>query len=287
MPVQTTKKNFLFPDGCQVLVKESGASTYTDIGAINSQVANSITFDENQIETANAGTTDMQINNMKIEGSFTLINFDLEAIEKISGGVMSRTMTLASPTTLIPDQIIEAGWDDNTLYDLIAHTSSTDNTELKFSTKPILTSVTLDASGTPEILTENNDYLLVQNSNSSSGWSISFISANMSSGTPKTKAITIDWGENTPISSQTLNAGASTVVLKPMAFRFQHTDSNGKVRKLDLYSVDPTSGFLQFNFKGANEDGLEELPVTYKAKIDSSRTSGQQLMSFALDEGAQ
>ena len=34
MPVQTTKKNFLFPDGCQVLVKEYGASSYTDIGAI-------------------------------------------------------------------------------------------------------------------------------------------------------------------------------------------------------------------------------------------------------------
>ena len=85
MPVQTTVKNFLFPDGCQVLVKEYGASTYTDIGAINSQVANSISFDENQLETANAGTTEKQINNMKVEVSYTLVNWDMEVLEKISG----------------------------------------------------------------------------------------------------------------------------------------------------------------------------------------------------------
>ena len=45
MPVQTTSKNFLFPDGCQVLVKETGAGSYTDLGAINSQVSNTINFE--------------------------------------------------------------------------------------------------------------------------------------------------------------------------------------------------------------------------------------------------
>jgi hypothetical protein len=287
MPVQTTVKNFLFPDGCQVLVKESGAGSYTDLGAINSQVQNSVTFDENQIETANAGTTEKQINNMKVEGSFTLVNWQMSVLEKISGGMISRTTTAASPTTDIPDQTIDAGWADNTLYDLVALTSSSDDTELRFDSQPTLTSVTLDPTGTPEVLVEDSEYVVVANENSSSGWSIQFISSNMSTGSPTTFDIVVDYGSNTPRASETLNAGASTVILNPMEFRFKHTDENGKIRQLDLHSVDPNSGFLQLNFKGANEDGLEEIPITFMAKLDTSRTSGQQLLAFTYEDGAQ
>ena len=286
MPVQTTKKNFLFPDGCQVLVKETGAGSYTDIGAINSSVTSSLTFDENQIETANCGTTEKQINNMKIEGGFTLINWDLDAIEKLSGGVVSRVVTAAAATTDIPDQDIAVGWDDNILYDLVAYTSSSDSTELHLSAKPTLTSVTLDPDGTPEVLVEDTEYYIVANPNSTSGYSIGFISANMSTGSPKTYKITVDYGSNTPVASETLNAGASTVILNPVALRFKHTDENGLIRQMDLHSVDPNSGFLQINFKGANEDGLEEIPLTFQARLDPNLTSGQQLFSFLLETGA-
>jgi hypothetical protein len=287
MPVQTTQKNFLFPDGCQVLVKEYGAGSYTDIGAINSQVANSLSFDENQIETANAGTTEKQINNMKVEGSLTLVNWNMSVIQKLSGGIISRTTTAAAATTDIPDQTIAAGWADNVKYDLVAQTSSTDSTELKLDTKPTLTSVTLDPLGTPEVLVEETEYVIIADANSSSGWSIMFISSAMATASPTTYTIVIDYGSNTPRASETLNAGASTVILNPMALRFKHTDENAKIRQLDLYSVDPNSGFMQFNFKGANEDGLEELPLTYMAKLDTSRTSGQQLFSFLYETGAQ
>lgn len=286
MPVQTVEKNFLFPDGCQVLVKEFGASSFTDIGAINSQVSNAVNFDENQIETANAGTTEKQINNMKVEGSFTLINWDMSVLERISGGVLTNTTTLAAANTSIPDQEVAADWSDNTLYDLDMQTSSTDSTALRMSVQPTLTSVTLN-HGTPEVLAEDTDYVVVANANSASGWSFQFISGNMSSLDPTTYSITVVYGSNTPVASETLNAGASTVILNPMAFRFKHTDENGKIRQLDLHSVDPNSGFLQFNFKGANEDGLEELPITYLAKLDSSKTSGQQLFSFLFESGVQ
>lgn len=285
MPVQTTAKNFLFPDGCQVYVKEYGAVAYTDIGAINSQVGNSLTFDENQLETANAGTTEKHINNMKVEGSFTLVNWDMSVIEKLSGGLITRTTTAAEANIAIPDQEIAAGWDDNILYDLVAYTSSSDSTELKLDTKPTLTSVTLDAT-IPEALTEATDYFIVANSASSSGWSIGFMSANMGTETPKANTITVDYGSNTPRASETLSIGSSTATLQPMCMRFKHTDGNGKIRQADLYSVDPNSGFLQFNFKGANEDGLEEIPITYMAKIDSSRTDGQQLLTFLYEDGA-
>ena len=287
MPVQTTSKNFLFPDGCKVSVKEYGAVSYTDLGAINSSVTNTLTFDENQIETANAGTTEKQINNMKMEGGFTLVNWDMDVIEKISGGVFSLTTTAASPTATIPDQTIAAGWADNTLYDLVAYTSSSDSSPLKLTTKPTLTSVTLDPTGTPEVLVEETEYNVVANANSSSGWSIMFVSSAMATVSPTTYEIVVDYGSNTPVASETLNAGASTVILNPVELKFEHTDENGKVRRLSLHSVDPNSGFMQFNYKGANEDGLEEMPITYMAKLDTTLTSGQQLMSFFFEDGAQ
>ena len=287
MPVQTTKKNVLFPDGCQVSVKAEGDASYTDIGAINSATTANLTFDENQIETANAGNTDKQINNMKMEGGFDLINWQLDVIEKISGGVMSLTTTAASPTSSIPDQTISSGWADNTAYPLVAQTSSSDSTELKLDSAPVLTSVTLDPTGTPEVLAEDTEYVIIADNRSSSGWSIQFISGNMSTASPTTYDIVIAWGTNTPRASSTINAGSSTVILRPMVFKFEHTDGNGKVRRLDLWSVDPNSGFLSFDFKGANEDGLETIPVTFMSKIDTSRTDGQQLMSFTIEEGAQ
>ncbi len=286
MPVQTVEKNFLFPDGCQVLVKEYGASVFTDIGAINSSVTSSLTYDQNQIETANAGKTSLQIKNMVMEGGFTLINWDMSVIESISGGIITRVETAAAPNSSIPDQEVAAGWADNTLYDLVAQTSGSDSTELKITAQPTLTSVTLDPTGTPEVLVEDTEYVVVANANSSSGWSIQFISGNMSTGSPTTYEIEIDWGTNTPVASETLHAGASTVTLNPMAYRFKHTDDNGLVRQLDLHSVDPNSGWLQLNFKGANEDGLEEMPITFSSKLDTSLDSGKQLFSFLYETGA-
>lgn len=224
---------------------------------------------------------------MKMEGGFTLVNWDVEVIEKISGGIFSVTTTAASPNAAIPDQVIAAGWADNTIYNIVAQTSASDSSALKLSSQPIFTAVTLDLGGTPEVLAEDTEYTVFADPNSSSGWSMSLISGAMSTGSPTTFAVTLEYDTNTPVASQTLNAGASTVILNPMEYRFKHTDENGKIRQLDLHSVDPNSGFMSFNYKGANEDGLEEIPVTYMAKLDSTLTSGQQLMSFLFEDGAQ
>ena len=287
MPVQTTHTEYMyFPDGAKVEIMAAGDVSYTDLGAINSAVTATLNWTENQIETANAGKTVKQIKEMQIEGGFTLINLNPVGVDKLGGGLFTKVDTPASAVTTIPDQIIAANWNDNVKYELVMYTSSTDSTKLRTTAKPTLTSVTLDAAGTPETLTENNDYVVVADTGSYSGWSIQFISANMSTGTPKAKAITIDYGSNTPVASTTLYAGSSTELLSAYAMKISHTDDNSLTRTLELYSVDPNSGGFQFNFKGANEDGLEEMPLTYMAKIDSSKTSGRQLMAFSVDNGA-
>ena len=286
MPVQTTKiSNIYFPDGALVSIMASDEVSYTDVGAIEQGVTATLNWDESQIETGNAGKLAKRIRNMTIAGAFNLINLEPASISRLGGGMFSIATTAASPTTDIPDQVIAAGWDDNVKYELIMETSSTNDTKLRTTAKPTLTSVTLDATS-PESLVENSEYVIVADGNSYSGWSIQFISANMSTGTPKANSITIDYGSNTPVAKTTINCGSSGVTLAAYAMKITHTDDNSLTRVLELFSVDGNSGGFAFNFKGANEDGVETMPLTFTAKIDSSKTDGQQLFSWSVDNGA-
>ena len=74
--------------------------------------------------------------------------------------------------------------------------------------------------------------------------------------------------------------------MTPVQLKFTHTDANSLIREVELYSVYGNSGGFQFNFKGANEDGTEEMPIAFSGQIDTSRTDGRQLLSWVVDSGA-
>lgn len=287
MPAQTTKKNIYFPDGAKVSVKPAGEASFFDIGALSSDITATLNYDENQIQTANADKTDKQIKNMTIEGSFTLINLDPEGVGKLGGGIFTIEET-AGTTILganISDQTIAAGWEENAIYPLEFIVDATGAVQ-KFSEAPVITSVKLDPGTINETLTVNSDYFVHVDRNSPSGYSISFISDNIVATGATGKEIVIDFGNNVPVANTTIYAGSSTAKLSAYAMNIEHTDDNGKKRSLDLYSVDANSGGFQFNFKGANSDGVEEMPLTFTAKLDTTKTNGKQLMAWSIDAGA-
>lgn len=284
MPSQTTKTGYIeFPDGARVSVKESGGTTWTDIGALNSPVNFTLNWTENQIVTANAGRTALQVRDMLIDGSFTLINLEPDAIQKLSGGLFTLTETEGSAVTDIDDQTIAEGWAESVLYDLVL--DSTAEGEIRTTSAPTLTSVTLDPDGTSEALTEDEDYFVVANPNSSSGWSISFVTDNIAAGSPTDLEIVIVYGSNTPIASTTITGGNSTKELEAYALKAEHYNSSDVVdRSFEIYSANPQSGGFQFNFKGANEDGLEEMPITFRGDLDTDRADGAQLFTYYVKE---
>ena len=287
MPVQTTKtENIYFPDGAKVSVKAAGDVTYTDLGAIGSDVTATLNWDENQFETANAGKLSKQIKNMTIDGGLTLINLNQEGIEKMSGGIMTKVATAGTAVSTIPVQDIAGPWEENAIYDLVMLTSSSDSTKLRMATKPVLTSIVLDPTDVNEALTENSDYIVLENSNSYSGWSVVFIADKIVPTGATALPIGITYGTNTPVASSTLYAGSSTVVIDAYSMLVEHTDSDGKKRSLELFSIDPNSGGMQFNFKAATSDGVEEMPLTFTGKLDTSKTDGRQLMAWTVDTGA-
>lgn len=283
MPVQTVVNgSIFFPDGAKVQVKESGGS-YEDIGALNSAISVSLDYTENEVNTANAGRLQKQIRDMIATGSFTLINLDPEKVAKLGGGIFE-TVTTAGSTVVdadITDQSI-VGYTAGVPVALAPIVTATGQ-PLRFSTTPVITSVSGSTSGA---LAANDDYLIIQDAESNSGYSILFNGSGTA--TPGTgETYTVDFGDNDPVASTTVYAGSSTQTLTAYALKFTHTDSNGKLRELELYSVDPNSGGFQFNFKGANEDGVEEMPIAFTGKLDTSLTDGRQLMRWLIEDGAE
>jgi len=276
MPVQSTKTGYIsFPDGGKVSVNDG--SGWYDIGALNSAVNFTLNYTENRVVTANAGTLARQIRDMLIDGSFTMINLEPDAIEKLGGGMFTVVDTAGSSVADadITDQSI-VGFTEGLPIALDPVETSTGAT-LQFSTTPVITSVSADSSGA---LAENDDYFIIKDSTSASGYSISFITTGTATlGTDET--ITIDFGDNVPVASQTIYGGTSTQVLTATGLKIEHTDSDDVIdRSFEIYSANPTSGGFQFNFKGANEDGVEEMPITFQGDLDTSKTDGRQLFAY-------
>jgi hypothetical protein len=221
---------------------------------------------------------------MTIAGGFTLINLDPEGIEKLGAGLFTLTTTSGSPDTTVEDQVLADGdVVDKGINNLVC--TNAVGVNLKAAAVPTLTSVTGSVDG---VLTEvANDFEIVVDANSPSGYSIVFNVARGANLTTVAQDFTIDYASVTPIASQTISAGASTKTLLAYAMKITHTDDAGKIRQLELFAVDSNSGGFQFNFKGANEDGVEEMPITFTAKLDLTRTSGSQLMQWTVQTGAE
>lgn len=277
MPVQTTKDGYIsFPDGGKVSVKESGGSWY-DVGAILSAVNFTLNFTENQVNTANAGKTAKQVTDMLIEGSFTLGNLEPDAIEKMGGGLLEIVTTAGSTVSDadITDQEID-GFTSGVAVPLEPIITE-DSELLRFSADPVITEVSADSSG---VLAEDDDYFIVKDSTAASGYSILFNTSG-AAGVGTDETITVDFGDNDPIEGSTIYGGSSTELLTAYGLKIEHTNDDDEIdRSFEIYSANPTSGGFQFNFKGANEDGLNEMPLTFQGDIDTSRATGRQLFSY-------
>ena len=278
MPVQTTQDAYIyFPDGAQVSVKESGAGTFTDIGVLNSAITLTFNFDENQVDTANGGKTAKQIKNMTVDGSFDLANLDPENIERLGASLFTRTATAGTSVSSIDNQVIASGAaSDLTAYNLVI--TETGGANLKVSSALVITSVTGSTNGA---LAANDDYNIVTDTNSPSGRSIVFDITGGTTLTTMAQTFTIVYTSVTPVASNTITVGQSTATLTSYEIKFTHTDDDSVIdREVEVFAAEPNSGGFQFNFLGANEDGIEIMPISFTGRIDTALSSGAQLMSI-------
>ena len=281
MGVQTTKTaNIYFPDGAKVSVQPGQTGAFIDVGAISGSVTAGLNWDENELESANAGKLEKQIKNMTMAGDFTLWNLDPEGIVAMGAGIFEQVDVAGSAETDIADQEIATAWTDKASipFVVIGDGAGNTGTVYRLDAEPTLASVTGSVDGA---LTENDDYTIIPDSNSPSGFSISLNVAGTNL-TTTAQTVTIVYTTVTPVASTVVYAGTTTSVLTAYAMRIEHTDDSGLIRSLDLYAVDSNSGGFAFSFKGAEEDGVDEMPISFTAKLDTSKTDGRQLMAWTV-----
>lgn len=284
MPNQTTIKDMRVNDGCRISVKAKGESSYTDIGVLKGSTSLKLQFTTAQEATANAGKTDLYIKDPSVEGSFTLKSINLDNISRMSSGLLNKVETPATAVTTIPDQTIAAGWTSGKKYELVAFASASSSVKLKLSAAPVLTSVKLDGT---ETLTEGDDYDIIEDADSVSGYAIVFTASEMTTPNPETKTITIDWGTNTPVARTTYTVGTSVQVIDPFSMLMTHTDSAGLVTGREIHRCYIQPGSLDFGFKGQDEEGYQEMAFSFIGVLDVTRADKDQLMSIYEDVGAE
>ena len=274
MPNQTQKTaNIYFPDGARVEVKSASSDEWFDVGAINSAVTATLNWTESSVETANAGTLDTKISKMEIAGGFTLINLDPVGVQKMGGGIFTLTQTKAEANT--PNAQKFTGLKKGVVYPLeLIH--STSGASFRTVEAPTISGIAISGGSS---VTENTDFIVVADDNAPSGWGLTFVNVSSDAGKP----FTVTYGSCTPIATTAIHAGSSSCVLKPYAMQIVHEDDDGHKRSLELPCVYGNSGGFQFNFKGANEDGVEEMPLTFTARLDTKRVNGKQLMSWSVE----
>lgn len=278
MPAQTTKKNVRLADGCLISIKASSSSEFLDVGVIQGDYNATLQYDEEEIEFGN-GTSIRTKRNMRMEGSFTLANLDMDVLDELSNGVITRVQTAGSQvlSAAFDTQVID-GFTANVPVELSAVVTAT-GVPIKFSTAPVITSI-FDDSGTPVELTANDDYFVIPSSNAASGYNIMFTNVGTGEISP-TAELTITFGNNTPVATETLYSGTTSFTASPYAMRVTHTNSSSVVDyQLDLYNVYTSPGSYNFGLKGADTGGVDTMEISFSTEIDETKTDGRQL--FAL-----
>lgn len=278
MPVQTTKKNVRIADGCRISVKKTADADFLDLGVTQGDYVATLQYDSESIEFSNAEPIESK-RNFRIEGSLTLGNLEGEGLEKLSNGIITRVPTNGTQVLSadFDTQVID-GFTANVPVELLAVVTATGNV-IKFSAAPVITSI-IDDESIPNTLIANDDYFVIPDGNSASGYSIMFSDEGTGSIDP-TAELTITFGNNTPVASETLYAGTTSFTALPFAMRAQHFTSSGTVDyQLDLYNVYTEPGSYNFGLKGADTGGIDTMEITFAAKLDDTKTDGRQLFAI-------
>ena len=274
MPVQTNKKNVNLADGCRVSVKASESAQFLDLGVMEGDYVATLQYDEERKEWANAAP-DITRSNFRMEGSFTLANLEFTGLEEISNGMIKRTATAGTPVTVFDNQVVD-GFTPNVPVELVATVTATGK-PIKFSAAPAITSIVDD--GDPTTLTADDDYFVIPDANAASGYSIMFTDEGTGA-IATTAGLTIEFGTNTPVTSETLTCGTSSFEAKPYAMRIQHFNSADVADyTLDLYNVYTSPGSYNFGLKGADTGGYDTMEISFSVELDETKTDGAQLFS--------
>lgn len=273
MPVQTTKEQYIFPDGMALEVSTDSGSSWTNLGTFAAGATMTHNFDKQELESGNNGKVISNIKNETVEiAPSALWTWDLDAIQKLGGGIYTVTNVAGTPVAGATQTIASGSWAYNKFIQITNQNG--DGSEITIN------SVTL---GTDGAIVEDTDYYKGQNA--AGAWGIFVIDS--ATVTTENQTVEIDY-DYTPSQGKTLKSGSQSVVLTRYQARLRHyTDAPLTTYDIEMiiFSTDVNAG-LSFAFKGANEEGLNEITLSLTGNVDTSLTDGEGLFSLFVAESA-
>jgi hypothetical protein len=200
--------------------------------------------------------------------------FDLDFLELISGGLMTKS-TVTGGATAVNNQVIAADWTDKDPMP-IALVDAAGGQYLKADGEPAITSVTGATAG---VLAANDDYTIVTDVNSISGYSIVLNTAG-SAGLVTSEEVTIVF--DTPdVAAQTILDNGGIKNYDPVEGYILTQNRNGDSIRIDFYKA-----FWNANFSPAF--GAENSPeaavsnFVFSIKLDTTKEVGAQLYRITV-----
>jgi len=85
-----------------------------------------------------------------------------------------------------------------------------------------------------------------------------------------------------------IKAGSTSTTLDRFYARLRHYTDTAKTDydiEFEVYGVEMDSG-MEFNFKGAEDDGLSEITVSFTGNVDTSKSDGEGLFKAIIKDTA-
>ena len=273
MPAQTTVDKFIFPDGCELAVSDDNGVSFSSLGTLAAGATATYNYDKIELESGNNAKLFSRAKNETIElAPSALWSWDPEVMAKFAGGLFDYTAVAGTPVAGATQSIASGSWNFNKFIKI-----ENQNYNLGAIT---VNSVTLGTNGA---IVEDTDFYIGRNAAGEYGIFI----IDSATVTTESQTVEIDY-DYTPTSGKYITAGDSSTVLSKFQARLRHYTDTALTTydwELIVYSVDINSG-LSLNFKGANEDGTNEITVSFTGNIDTARTAGAQLFKLLINDSA-
>jgi hypothetical protein len=268
MPAQTTQDRFWFGEGSAFEVSTDGGSVFNNYGAFAGGITFTHNYDKEQTELGNRSKTCSNIKNQTFAVAPTpLATNNLEQLSALGGGIYNYTATAGTPVAGATQVTASGDWAFDVPIVLNGQNAS--------GLVPTINSVTGSVDGP---LVDGTDYIMAK---VSGGWAVIVFN----NGKTLAQSITTDY-DYTPASGKTITAGSSSIVTTDFIIRVRHyTDAALTLYDAEclIHKASLDSG-IQFNWKGVNEDGLNNVTMALTGDIDDDRADGDQLFSMYQGE---
>lgn len=239
---------------------------------INVGAARGITFTENaeitDIQADNTPDLDSNVSAHTVDVSFSALEFYLPTLNDLRGGIDTLTTVVGAATTAT--DTYSTGSVDYGQILMLSNQGASDTVAAVSKVTAVTTGnscTTLDSTSDYSIITDASNHQGIILLSTASGGSFN-----------DTEGIFIKYAYGA-IASYKMSSGGKSSIL-PRWFRLTNKEivtGVTKYRIITLYSVTLSKG-LELAFKSSNEsDAILENGMAFKAKLDATRTEGDQL----------